>query len=813
MAYLKIKLRSDLCAGNGESVGNSVDTDVCMDTAGLPYIPSRRLKGCLKQSAYDLQKMGYKNAAQVNIDRLFGDAFGQEGCLFIQDAVIGGAGSIREFLKKEIPHKNAIPAVVKKAAHPSNVERLFTTVRGQTRLENGIKVDNSLRFTRVIGHYDPFELGTEKEMSFYAPICVDTDDKELLGLFEACCKATRHIGTGRNRGLGNVEISIYKKRPEDGKHTGTMKANVMKTNAMKANAMKTNAMKMGVVKTNVMGEECAVKNSKDITISYKIALDSPVTLPGCDELNTSIPARSVIGCLAGNYLKHGSAGDEEFQNLFLNGMVRWSALTPVVKGVISDPVPMMLEKLKNDNGRMINHLTEDSDKWKKLKPKTMDGSFAAVISQNGEETDSQIGECTDRQSSEGTASQIGEDADRQSNGKTAHKGPVYAIVEPEIHTVYHNSMNGTVQDLSQSSGRTLYMQDSIDAGMIYGGTVVCPADMKSAVIQSLKESTLRFGRSRSAQYAACSLYGEPEVTENFEEKIDTEAGEIVYVILKSDLAYQQNGLYITDNQKIRKALAEKLGLTDEMPENHLDYCRYHTIGGYQSTWQLQKPQIPVVRAGSIYCFKANGKSLPTKISIGGFGQEGFGVCSIMTRKQLLDVTDIKKESIDRIEPEPDQERMEKIYTRILVSAGMETMKSYALKFKVLQKELPIARLRLMLSEAKDYQDLIDLIGTIKESDVSSEKDVSRQADSRNFLQKLYEEEVSSDSNALKSQKQAVHPASDKIRNKISLKKMLQDEEGLWEEMEQHPEAKEILLDHWKIPLEIILHAQHYQKER
>ncbi len=374
-------------------------------------------------------------------------------------------------------------------------------------------------------------------------------------------------------------------------------------------------------------------------------------------------------------------------------------------------------------------------------------------------------------------------------------------------------MNGTVQDLSQSSGRTLYMQDSIDAGMIYGGTVVCPADMKSAVIQSLQESTLRFGRSRSAQYAACSLYGEPEVTENFEEKIDTEAGEIVYVILKSDLAYQQNGLYITDNQKIRKALAEKLGLTDEMPENHLDYCRYHTIGGYQSTWQLQKPQIPVVRAGSIYCFKAAGKSLPTKISMGGFRQEGFGVCSIMTRKQLLGVTDIIKGSIDRIEPEPDQERMEKIYTRILVSAGMETMKSYALKFKVLQKELPISRLRLMLSEAKDYQNLIDLIGTIKESDVSSEKEVSRQADSRNFLKKLYEEEVSSDSNALKSQKQAVHPASDKIRNKISLKKMLQDEEGLWEEMEQHPEAKEILLDNWKIPLEIILHAQHYQKER
>ena len=57
MEYLKIVLQSDLCAGNGESIGNTIDTDVCMDAAGLPYIPARRLKGCLKQAAFDIEKM------------------------------------------------------------------------------------------------------------------------------------------------------------------------------------------------------------------------------------------------------------------------------------------------------------------------------------------------------------------------------------------------------------------------------------------------------------------------------------------------------------------------------------------------------------------------------------------------------------------------------------------------------------------------------------------------------------------------------------------------------------------------------------
>ena len=171
MEYLKIVLRSDLCAGNGESVGNAVDTDVCMDEAGLPYIPARRLKGCLKQSARDMEKMEYPEASEKT-RRIFGDAYGNEGCLFLQDAVMRGAETIREFLTKKIPAddrniekcEGAIPDIVKRMAHPANVGRMFSRVRGQTKLEDGVKVDNSLRFTRVISHYDPFDLKNSKEM-------------------------------------------------------------------------------------------------------------------------------------------------------------------------------------------------------------------------------------------------------------------------------------------------------------------------------------------------------------------------------------------------------------------------------------------------------------------------------------------------------------------------------------------------------------------------------------------------------------------------------------------------------------------------
>lgn len=104
-------------------------------------------------------------------------------------------------------------------------------------------------------------------------------------------------------------------------------------------------------------------------ISYQVVLNAPLTLPGCDEMNTSVPARSVIGCMAGNYLRCGNAKEDDFRKLFLDGTVSWSALTPVIDGEISVPVPMMLVKLKNDGNKIINHFIQENDDWKRKNQK------------------------------------------------------------------------------------------------------------------------------------------------------------------------------------------------------------------------------------------------------------------------------------------------------------------------------------------------------------------------------------------------------------------------------------------------------------
>lgn len=711
MEYLKITLKSDLCAGNGESAGNAIDNDICVDDVGLPYIPARRIKGCLKQSAFDLEKMGYlPTASKEKRIALFGDAYGNEGCVFIRDAVIKDAGSIRKYLKNEIRQKeNLVPDEIRKMAHASKIVDIFSSVRGQTKLQDGVKEDNSLRFTRVVGQYDPFSSESTERLTFYAPIYLNTEDTELRRLLESCCRATRHIGNSRNRGLGNVEVSLCSE--------GEVRKKEQICEADKKEI------------ENDRNTDARVK------ISYQVVLNAPLTLPGCDEMNTSVPARSVIGCMAGNYLRCGNAKEDDFRKLFLDGTVSWSALTPVIAGEISVPVPMMLVKLKNDGNKMINHFIQENDDWKRKKPKTLDGSFA-VKTQEG-----------------------------------------YQIAEPLLHTVYHHAINGTAQDevTYTGSSKMLYMQDSIDAGAIYGGTVFCPASMKEKVMKCLKESRIQFGRSKSAQYASCSLVGEPKVEIDSPKYRSICAGEKIYVILQSDLALLKDGTYTTEAGNVRRAIAEKLGLSDKLPDDSQDYCRYHVIGGYQAMWQLQKPQIPVVRAGSVYCFEAQQGEVPQRIHLGEYAQEGMGLCSVMTTEDMKQSARIEMTGIDQAEYPHDKKRINQLLIRLQIEAVMENMREAALNYNTEGRDLPSARLRNMLVHAKNYQELYQMIDKVKESDKSSEKKTSRREYAKSFVC---------------------------------------DMEKLWiEQLEKYPDVKKQIEMRWKEPLDLVLHKHHYQKDK
>lgn len=176
-AVLRIRLCSDLCVGSGYSYGGVIDTDVCYNENGIPYIPGRRIKGCLREAAElirltDIEKMfgvrGNDRLQGIMIDNAYPEGFKE--------------------LDKEISELKRSDSAESKMLKQQNVLGLYTRIKAQTKItpETGVAEKNMLRYTRVVNQYDPI---SKEPMNFLANIEFDCE-KELV---ERAVKALRHI--------------------------------------------------------------------------------------------------------------------------------------------------------------------------------------------------------------------------------------------------------------------------------------------------------------------------------------------------------------------------------------------------------------------------------------------------------------------------------------------------------------------------------------------------------------------------------------------------------------------------------------------
>lgn len=704
--YLNISLESDICMGNGESKGNAIDRDICTTKEGIPYIPARRIKGCLRQTASFLRGHGYKNATASAVQKLFGDEYGTGGNLVIDDANIENLAGLKAAIEelKNNPSKKYL----KHTVIPENMKKIYTAVRGQTRLENGIKVNNTLRFTRVLTKNNPV-FNENETVCFRAPVYLEDESEEQLELLKACCKGTRHLGTSRNRGLGNVSISLCE---------------------------------MNQLQSERKTEDFEPADSCMYEMKYKIVLDSPVCVPVIEGIGTTIPARSVIGCLGGYYAKKQNGIDETFRHLFLDGTVMWSALTPVIDHEISAVVPTMLVKLKNDHGRIINCFAQKDTEWKKLKPKTMEAYFACPKKEQGEI--------------------VG-----------------YKVAGVETHTQYHNNM----------SKETLYMQDAIDEGYVYGGTVIFEGKYYKKIVELLTNADMRFGRSRNVQYSNCRVTEIEKPVELLAENRKIAEDEKLYVILKADMIINKGGIYLVDSNEIRKELAQVLNIEERGSKP--DYIHYTVVGGYNNMWQMPKPQLPAVKAGSVFCFDVNSNSMvPGEFFIGELQQEGFGRCEVITESEMAKRTEIESVDVDRQQFATDQNVTKNIEEKLMELIVRELLLKYAKDFKRNGEtnKLPVGRLRLMLSESDTYDTFLEGIGTMKTSDVSSESEGKKKL-CKEFVHSFYGEE------------------------KVDWQRLLAESPQLYDTLKGDTALLEnIEKKYWKLPLERKLHELHYDKE-
>ena len=183
---LEISLLSDLCVSDGGVYNSQLDIDVCHDAYGLPYIPGKRIKGCLRECALELKDWG----EDIQIEEIFGKGGDKNNssAIRISDARLENDMTlVGEIISGE-------PVLY----HPQNVLGQYTYIRTQTSIdpETGVAKKNSLRTMRVIN----------RGLRFISEVeAVDSvSEKQLTKI----CACLRNMGLSRTRGLGEVECSL-----------------------------------------------------------------------------------------------------------------------------------------------------------------------------------------------------------------------------------------------------------------------------------------------------------------------------------------------------------------------------------------------------------------------------------------------------------------------------------------------------------------------------------------------------------------------------------------------------------------------------
>lgn len=193
---IKIELLSDLCTYSGESFHSLVDIDVVYDNYGIPYIPAKRLKGCIREACLELVEFGVLE--KDNYNKIFGKEENFSSKFSLSNAYLENYQALIRDINKEED---------KVLTNPQKVLELYTYTRTQTALDKktGVAEKNSLRTIRVV----------KKGLIFQADLYFDKNIKEEeKKIVLQAAKMVTHIGYSRTRGLGLVRITSDEKEQE-----------------------------------------------------------------------------------------------------------------------------------------------------------------------------------------------------------------------------------------------------------------------------------------------------------------------------------------------------------------------------------------------------------------------------------------------------------------------------------------------------------------------------------------------------------------------------------------------------------------------
>ena len=620
---MQIQLYSDLCAGTGKGFAAVIDNDTAIDELGLPYIPARRLKGCLREIAAMYM-------SQDELDAIFGKSGeGHGGCLTIGDARLCGYQEMAEDIQKNsLSHEE--------------VTNLFCKVISQTEIddETASAKDNSLRFTRVVDCLSPFD--KDERLVFECEIaCPGYEEKpegQNRSPLEKLVTRLHHIGYRRNRGLGAVRCTLVPD-PVNNQSPGE-------------------------------GFEQQISKLEDnrvYKLTYTIRLESDLILPsnGAAQTMDYIPGTSILGALAGSFVKNNPGYTAEaFNGLFYSKEVSFGNLYPSDPlGHIAFPAPAFLGTIKG--------AAEEADKGVKnliSKPENTEKQYKPL---KKDYVDANLGKVTVSRKTE-----------------------------------YHNALNG-------ESAIGLYTQECLCAGQYYSGSIVANGKKMKQIAPLLEADSIRFGRSKTAQYANCKIVDRKfHETENPE--ITLEAGTVAVVVLRSDVVLvDEAGRYAPTFEALKEAVQKAFGsLFEDEALRKESMLRIDTISGYNAKWNLKKPQFPVIKAGSCLVFDVK-KDVHAQqfVKIGERRHEGYGEVELLANAQAIEAIPPQKAADENADKTADGP----ISKAIQREKQKETIIASAIRYaaQIPLQPAQLGRIALMCRESQTAEEFMERIGSIK----------------------------------------------------------------------------------------------------
>ena len=441
-------------------------------------------------------------------------------------------------------------------------------------------------------------------------------------------------------------------------------------------------------------------DDSEVSFSYTVRLTDDLMLPGNTSTDSAdyISGTSVLGFFAGQYLKNHPA-DSAFEEMFLKQNIRFSNLyISDESGAEYFPAPVILGRIKGQPG-VCNIVTYQNPEQKIIKPV-----------------------------------------------KRGYCDTGCRIRLPLTETVYHHTAN-------KDQEQTLYTQTAMIRGQYFRGTVSGKKVYVEAVFRFLSDMkangyAMHFGRSKTAQYSCCPVTEITELSPASHETAGFKAGDIVTALLLSDTLLPDGaGGYDISAAGLQQALGSAFdGMAPDAgvssPDGQPLFCsalRYRTVTGYNTKWNLKKPHIRAIAAGSTLVFKANhDMTLPKHGYIGVKQNEGFGAVVFCRADAFMPAADSKQ---------PAQKEQSGMLSDLLrKNRDIETMRQAAISY-VIEKEkdyskinpAQVGRYILMVRQAATLADLKSLVNADKTGNKHKKNAMRDMEDIMNHAFQMYRE--------------------------------------------------------------------------